>query len=286
MTNLYDDMKLEVIATDLGFTEGPVTVRSGELFVCSCTHGAVYRLNEGMPPHKFDTGGGANGMTSDASGTLYVAQNGGNPGIGPSEAGLQRIVGDEVQFILTGLSAPNDICFGPDGRIYFTDPGRDGKPYEPEAGVPGRLYSCAADGSDLRLLHEGLKFINGLAFDITGERLYLAETAKRRILAADWSPDGSIGEPAEVSRLPEGAPDGFAFDSGGNLWVAAGRADCLLVLSAGGSWIGRVSAPEGSLTTNCCFAGDDMRTLIVTAGRGGLVLRGRTETPGHPLHSG
>jgi gluconolactonase len=275
---------LEVIAKDLGFTEGPVAVPGG-VAVCSNSHGAVYRLLDGQEPQRVGTGGGANGMTADASGALYVAQNGGAWAGEPCDAGVQRIVGDEVEYVVTGLSAPNDICIGPDGRLYFTDPRREGKPHEPDAGVPGRLYSCTVDGDDLRLLHEGLKFINGLAFDPSGTKLYLTATATRQILAADWV-DGEVGDPQLVAALESGAPDGMAFDSEGNLWVAATLADALHVLSPEGAWIRSVDAPEGSFPTNCCFGGDDLRTLYVTGGRGGIVLQGRVDAPGLALNAG
>lgn len=277
-----ESVELEVVAGNLGFTEGPVALPSGEVYVCSNSHAAVYRIEEDGHPNRIDTGGGANGLTADASGALYVAQNGGAWTGGDSDAGVQRIVGGDVTFVLTGMSAPNDICFGPDGRLYFTDPRREGKPYEPEAGIAGRVWSCERDGSDARLLHEGLRFPNGLAFAPDGRALYLAETATRLIHALAWA-DGEIGEPEPVATLPDGAPDGMAFDAAGNLYVAGGAADCLHVLSPEHDWVGVVPAPVGSLPTNCCFGGPDGRTLYVTGGRGGVLLRGSVDVPGHPL---
>src|SRR3546814_5073498 len=79
--------------------------------------------------------------------------------------------------MLSGMAAPNDLCFGPDGRFYFTDPRAPADPADRDSALPGRLYACARDGTGIELLHEGPRFINGLAFSARGEALFLAETA-------------------------------------------------------------------------------------------------------------
>ena len=54
--------------------------------------------------------------------TLYVAQNGGAWGAsGPAEPGVQVITDTRVDYLVEGLGAPNDLTFGPDGRLWITD---------------------------------------------------------------------------------------------------------------------------------------------------------------------
>jgi hypothetical protein len=69
---------LEVLATGLGFVEGPVQLPDGDVAVASITEGAVFRLApDGAVRARIETGGGPNGLAVDADGAIYVAQNGG-----------------------------------------------------------------------------------------------------------------------------------------------------------------------------------------------------------------
>jgi len=131
-------MEPRVVTTGVGLCEGPVWTQDGRLVVTSEDHGCLYEIGPGGPRLLAETGGGANGIAEDSDGALYVAQNGGQIGSdhllrGPAEPGIQRVYGNEVSYLARGLEAPNDICFGPDGRLYFTDP-RAGEPGEPAAG--------------------------------------------------------------------------------------------------------------------------------------------------------
>jgi gluconolactonase len=79
-------------------------------------------------------------------------------------------------------------------------------------------------------------------------------------------------------------PDGMAVDSIGRLYVAVTRDDAVEVLTPEGVSVGRVELPEGSFASNCCFGGDDLRTLYVTAARHGSVLEFAVDTPGLALN--
>ncbi len=128
-------MDFEVLAKGLGFTEGPVALPDGDVVVTSITEGALFRIGpDGDVRARIDTGGGPNGLAVDADGVLYVAQNGGIWGGHPGcPAGVQRVDGDSVEHVVAGpMEAPNDLCFGPDGRLYVTDPRGETMPHEPE----------------------------------------------------------------------------------------------------------------------------------------------------------
>ena len=132
-----------VVASELGFVEGPVWTSDGRLLVTSVSHGKIYEIGSGDPRVVAETGGGPNGMAEGADGTLYVAQNDGIEGLGeqpakPASPGIQLITGDAVRHVAEGLDAPNDCCFGPDGRLYFTDPRGWAAPSEVQ---PGRVYA-------------------------------------------------------------------------------------------------------------------------------------------------
>ena len=70
---------INILASEVGFAEGPVVTPSGGIFVTSIDHGRVYRITESGAEVFADLGGGANGAALAEDGTLYVAQNGGAP---------------------------------------------------------------------------------------------------------------------------------------------------------------------------------------------------------------
>ncbi len=119
-------MEPQVVTSGIGFREGPVWTREGRLVVTSIDHGCLYEITKGRAKVLANTGGGPNGLAEGAGGTLYVAQNGGIVGMGEkspegTEPGIQAVRGEDVTYVARGLDAPNDLCFGPDGRLYFTE---------------------------------------------------------------------------------------------------------------------------------------------------------------------
>jgi gluconolactonase len=265
-----------VLLEGLGVGEGPVVLPDGRRACCSIPEGAVFVL-AGEPDResrRIGTGGGANGLAVGPDGLLYLAQNGGIFGAAAAPAGVQRIDLEtgSVEYLVSGLGAPNDVCFGPDGLLYFTDSRGESDPTEPGSPEPGRLYRCAADGERLELLVEGPRFINGLAFDPAGTSLIVAETARRRLLRYEWS-DAGLGEPVVFAELADGYPDGFAFDSEGRLWVAATYDESIQAFDRDGALLERIPLGSGHVPTNCCLApaGEPGRLYVATAGSGVLL---------------
>jgi gluconolactonase len=277
-------MEPRIIGTKLGFTEGPVWTADGRLLVTSISHGRIYEVGTGGAKVVAQTRGGPNGLTEGEGGVLYVAQNGGIFGTGerspaPAVPGIQRIVGGEVTHIAEGLDAPNDLCFGPDGRLYFTDPRG---PFTGENTSPGRLYAMGLEGTP-QLLAEGPAFINGLAFGPDPSELYVAETLRQRVLLYRVQ-GGTLGEPHEFCRTEAGMPDGLCFDEQGRLYVAATLAHEVQVFDGDGRCVGSYPCGENSMPTNCCFGGPQGKTLFVTDSAGGRVLAFDLDVWGLPLY--
>ena len=272
-----------IVAQELGFAEGPVCTRDGRLLVTSLSHGVVYDVAEGGGTVLCTTGGGPNGMAEGADGTLYATQNGGIFGtseevVERAEAGIQAVEGGSARYLARGLDAPNDCAFGPDGRLYFTDPRGAANPSNRR---PGRVYAMSI-GGEPELLAEGPAFTNGLAFDADASTLYVAETFGRRVLAYPYR-DGALGEPREFCRTEGGFPDGMCFDTEGRLLVAATLAKEVHVFDRGGACVERLACGEESMPTNCCFGGADGRTVFVTDSRGERVLAFDWPAAGLPL---
>jgi gluconolactonase len=263
-----------VVGENLGFTEGPVALADGRVACTSITHGAVYWIDPTGAVTSVETGGGANGLAYDGIDTYYVAQNGGIFGGKPgAEGGIQRIDRDgAVEYIVTGVDAPNDLCFGPDGRLYFTDSRAEGFDYaDPATAPPGRLYSCTAQGEELRLLDEGPAFINGLAFGRDVNDLFVVETSARRILHYDWR-EGEVSNKTEAFSVGTGLPDGIAIDTEGALWVACTFDDHYVArFEQTGRRTARIDFRPNGGPTNCCFGIDSDQLFVALSRRKQLV---------------
>lgn len=276
-------MEPRVVATGVGFSEGPVWTQDGRLLITSISHGAVHEIAQDGPRVIAQTGGGPNGMTEGRDGALYVTQNGGIFGTSGrsatrAEPGIQVIDGSSVRYLASGLGAPNDCCFGPDGRLYFTDPRRWARP---EDLPPGRVYAMTLDGAP-ELLAEGPAFTNGIAFGADASLLYVSETFGRRVLVYPLR-DGRLGEPREFCRIDPGMPDGMCFDEDGHLYLASTVAEQVQVFDRDGTCVERLSCGDNSMATNCCFGGPDGRTLFVTDARNERVLAFDVGERGLPL---
>ena len=268
--------KAEIVAEGLEFPEGPVYVDEG-LFYVTEIHGArVCRLRNGEIDARWPTGGGANGATRGSDGTLYVANNGGArvgaEGVEFSEDGvsgrIQRLSPEgaladlAVDLPEQGPHAPNDLCFGPDGLLYFTDPrwqdmGEQNPGWVHRTDLSGRVESLAPVA----------RFPNGIAFGPDG-RLYVAESSAKRMLVYDWSPQG-VGDAAVFCELPKGFPDGFCFDADGHLIVCGSMQDTICIFDRDGALLDRFDTTEGTHPTNCCLGGG--RLWVTYSGLGQLV---------------
>ncbi|HYY01463.1 MAG TPA: SMP-30/gluconolactonase/LRE family protein, partial [Mycobacterium sp.] len=218
-------MHIDVIADGLGFTEGPVWLPDARVALTSISHGCVYVVDpSGGPPERIDTGGGPNGLACSADGTLYVAQNGGAWGAsGPAEAGVQVISGTNVEYLVEGLGAPNDLMFGPDGRLWITDTRGEFDIGTPDAGLPGHVYTTDVDSGETRqIVDDGPVFINGLGFTRDGSRLLVTATLSSQLLSYDV---GSYGSPELVHTFTDGWPDGMTVSARGDYWVALTAGD-------------------------------------------------------------
>lgn len=270
-------MQADVLAGGLGFVEGPVWLPDGRIALTSISHGCVYLVDPSGGTERIDTGGGPNGLAADAHGILYVAQNGGIfGGSGPAEPGVQVITGRNVQYLVAGLDAPNDLAFGPDGRLWVTDTRGEIDYLRPDDGLPGKVWAIDVGRGEAELMSErGPVFLNGLGFSRDGRRLLVTATMSGRLLAFDLAPCGAASwlQPRPVHTFDTGWPDGLALSPRGEAWVALTAADRIDVIDAGGRRTGAVRLPAGSLPTNVCIDGDTLDAVLVTAARDQSLLR-------------
>lgn len=280
-------MQGEIVAEKLAFPEGPVW-HGGMLYFVEIASGAVSRFR---PGHGVDRvalpGGGPNGATLGPGHALYVTQNGGMTRDSRRTPAIQLLALNTDADLATGLAsdltrevaglkldAPNDLAFGPDGRLYFTDP--RGLPDRALNKQPGRIFAWDLERACGELVIElGAVFPNGIGFDRAGS-LTWTETFSRRVMALR---DDKL---ELVAELPERHfPDGFCIDEENRLYVASTYGHCVNIIEDG-RIVERLVCGDG-MPTNCSFAGTD---LYVTESRHGTLWRFAVGVRGLALHDG
>jgi gluconolactonase len=278
---------IRVIASDLGFPEGPVAMADGSVILGEISGSKVTRIApDGKKTEIGRAGGGPNGIATGPDGALYVCNNGGNAyagggflSTGPAaeyQGGyIQRIdpkTGD-TRMLYTHcngekLSAPNDIVFDTAGGFWFTDLG---KRYRRDRDHGG-LYYALPDGSKCVEVSYPIVSPNGVGLSPDGKTVYVADTETSRLLAFDVAGPGQIRH----SKFPDpyggrvvcGLPgfqrfDSLGIEASGNICVATLMTGHITVIAPDGKVVRQVKMPD-SYPTNICFGGKDMKTAYIT----------------------
>lgn len=258
-------METKCLAIGLGWPEGPTQLADGRIAFVETYRSQISVLdNDGTVKVFADTGGGPNAALSTADGHVYVTQNGGV--IGPWRAENQRppsiqvvlpsgkveIVASEVEGHT--LRAPNDLAFGPNGWLYFTDPGGAFDPIGKSN--PGFLCALKPDGTGVLLAELAPTFPNGIVVEDSGDVVWV-ESYTRSVMRLLPNGEGQL-----LCTLREGCiPDGLKISKSGDFYITGCESGTVEIVSRSGQPSGSISV--GNVPTNCLFVGD---TLYVTDG--------------------
>lgn len=136
-------------------------------------------------------------------------------------------------------------------------------------GLPqGCLYLCSRDASQQKIA--GLLAGNALGWTPDGKHLYLVDSGSNRVLKMPFDlGNAHVGPQTCWLQCDEGLADGLAVDSQGGVWLALWGLGQVRRYSPEGrlDWIVDVPTPQ---VTALCFAGEDMRTVIITSAAMGL----------------
>ena len=266
-----DDIDLRRVAEGCSFTEGPAADADGNLFFSDCPNNRVMVLRPNGETEVWrEPSGRANGMNFDPEGRLIACCAQGAGGL-RSVIRFDPVEGYEVlasAFEGKALNSPNDLCFDPEGRIYFTDP-RYGDRTDCEQDCMG-VYRIETDGHLTRIISDA-ETPNGVLITPDGRTIYLVDNnpedaGARTLLVYGWSDEGEWLRKAEVYDFAPGrGGDGMVLDVLGNVYVTAGdgASGGVYVFAPSGEHLDFIHTPEAP--TNCTFGGTDLKTLYITA---------------------
>jgi gluconolactonase len=296
-----------ILATGLGFPEGPVACADGSVVLTELRNGRCTRVAaDGTACVFSECGGGPNGLAIGPDGCFYLCNNGGNRyvdghsmGLGPHpdyrHGSIQRIdpktgQAQELYRAVDGnlLSAPNDLVFDREGGFYFTDMGKRRPRHRDNGGV----YYALPDGSRVVEVAYPMLSPNGCGLSPDGRILYVADTEGARLWVFEVHGPGKLKPKAQFAphsgRILAGLPGNARFDSlavlaSGHIVVATLAAGCLTQFTPDGDVVRSVTMPD-CYPTNVCFGGPDMRTAYVTLSDTGRLGMLRWPEPGLTLH--
>lgn len=270
--DLEDDVDIHKVAGDCRFTEGPAADAEGNLFFSDSPNDRIMVLRPNGKVEIWKTPcGRANGMNFDQEGRLVTCCAQGEGGARE----VQRYERDGSVTVLAShyngnrLNSPNDLCFDPMGRIYFTDP-RYGDQTDLEQDTMA-VYRVEEDGQVVRVI-EDVETPNGILMTPDGKTIYLVDNnpdkdGARTLLAYgyDGDEDSWLRKAEFYDFAPGRGGDGMVLDVEGNIYLTAGTGDLggVYVFSSEGKQLSFLKTPE--TPTNCTFGGPDLTTLYITA---------------------
>jgi len=254
--------KLQKVAGDFGFTEGPVWDPRGFLFVSDEEQNWIFRVYPDGRREKFFQTVDPDGSTLDRDRQLITTASALRAVVAVREDGSYRVLADKYEG--KRFNSPNDVVLGPDGALYFTDPTLD-LPKGEQQEIPFQgVYRLGSDGA-VRLLTRDLAQPNGLAFSPDGKHLYIDDSERRDIRVYDLSSKGDLKNGRSFGKEEgppkSGVPDGMRVDRNGNLFVTGPLG--IWVWDPEGTHLGTIVVPEQP--ANLAWGDAGYRTLYITA---------------------
>jgi gluconolactonase len=230
-----DGAKVEKVAGDCKFTEGPAADADGNVFFTDSPSNRIMVLR---PSGKVEIWNSkskdANGMRFDAKGRLLACcgEDGARAVHRYEKDARVTVLADRFQG--KRLTAPNDLCIDRQGRIYFTDPCYGRKPKDGQDKFA--VYRIEADKGEplankLTRIIDDVAMPNGIAISPDEKTLYIADNAPGQkgphtLVAYELLPDGTCKRRAVLHDFgPRRGIDGMVLDTAGNIYATAESGD-------------------------------------------------------------
>ncbi len=258
MSQVFEDVQAERVATGLQYADGIVWARQGYLVFADAGKKKIYRLDPGSAPKPTEEdNNGAQGLAYDTQARLYVCEPLTRRVVRMDRAGKLETLADAFEG--KKLNAPNDLVVRKDGQIYFTDPAFASAVDTRELDFNG-VFQITPKG-EITAVAKWKTRPNGIAISENGKLLYVGDSDRHAIVAFDLDNHGVASNPRDVIRNIDGVPNGIRTDVTGRIYVGARG---LNIYSADGRFLQKLLG--GEIVSNCAFGDNDFETLYV-AGR-------------------
>lgn len=250
-----------------------------------------------------------NGMAFLPNGDFIIANWGSDSVEVMTREGCVRRLFDRIDG--RPLGKTNFVLRDSRGRVWLTVTTRM-QPWTDSINARARDgYIALIDETGVRIVADGFEGTNEVRLDAREEWLYVVESNARRISRLRVGDGGSLsGREVYGPSVLDGFPDGFAFDSFGNLWVTLVMSDKLVAITPEGDvltllddgnpeaterldrhYANRTLTPEimaaaaGTLApwmASLTFGGPDLQTVYLGSLRGATLPTFRAPVAGVP----
>jgi gluconolactonase len=263
--------KVEKLAGDLSFTEGPTADAAGNVYFTDQPSDRILKWSlDGKLSTFLTPAGRSNGMYFDRSGNLIACADEKNELWSIAKDGKATVIWKENEG--KRLNGPNDVWVHPSGSLYFTDPfyARPWWSHKERPQDGEHVYRLSADRKKLTRVTHDLEQPNGIVGSPDGKTLYVADIKASKTYAYDIQADGSLAGKRLQCAL---GSDGMTLDAEGNLYLTGKGVH---VFDKTGQEVQVFEIPE-DWTANVSFGGADHRTLFITASKGLYAVRLRVK---------
>lgn len=271
------NFKIEVVADDCQFTEGPVWNAKGYYLFSDIVANCIHKLQPGKRKELFiDKSGtsavvdgvrpdhaGSNGLAYNNDGRLLICQHG-NGAIAKWDDSLQPLA---TTYNGRRFNGPNDLVMAKNGRLFFSDP-----PYglvdtklntdlaQPIAGV-----YCWED-EELKLVCDKYTHPNGVCLTPDESELFICSNKPHERFVSVYDAQTLVYKRV----FAEENGDGMKCDRHGNVYLCAKEG--IVVVDGDGKRIAILELP--TIPANLCWGGNDGKDLCITARENVFLING------------
>ncbi|MGO4832086.1 SMP-30/gluconolactonase/LRE family protein [Rhizobiaceae sp. 2RAB30] len=265
--------KVEMLYDGCLWAEGPIWFADGGYLVWSdIPNNRLLRWTPDLGVGTFRADSNyANGNTRDREGRLVSCEHGGRRVTRTEPDGSITVIASHYKG--KRLNSPNDVVVKSDGSIWFTDPTygimSDYEGYKADSEQDGCfVYRVDPATGEVSVVADDFVKPNGLAFSPDESRLFVADSGAshdpdgpHHIRSFQVGPDNRLHDDSVFCEVSPGVPDGFRFDSEGNLWTSA--RDGVICFGPSGDALGKIRMP--TMVSNLTFGGPRRNRLFITA---------------------
>ncbi len=250
--------------------EGPAVDLNGNLFAVNIEKSGTIAIVDIAGNAKIfatlPAGSVGNGIRFDKPGNMYIADyKAHNILVIPVGKTVAEVYAHNASF-----NQPNDLAIMSSGILFASDPNWSNN--------TGKLWRIGTDKVPV-LLDGTMGTTNGIEVSQDEKRLYVGESAQRKIWRYDLNEKGEISNKTVFVSFTDFDLDGMRSDVDGNLYVSRYGKGTVAIFSPDGTLLHEVTL-KGKSVSNIAFGGSDGRTCFLTMQDRKMIETFRTETPG------